>query len=367
MASKRRRKRAAGGNRRQRPGTSSPSSPSPPSLYIVSPTYDWLLFLGSPLIALAAGFFVSSSSFANADYEFHGFEVIGSELLMGILIQAHLVAVFFRSHGNPQIRKLHPIRFFVVPVALYLAMVTSNWIFVAVSVTTTFWDVYHSGMQTFGFGRIYDQKIGNDPLVGRYLDWALNILLYAGPIVGGATMMDHFEDFHEFADVGNVFFTRIPAMMEGIHGTLAVGILTAGFIFVLAYVLAYWRFQQQGYRVSWLKVWLYASTGITSIYAWGFNAFGEAFLIMNLFHAVQYFGIVWAREKSQMTNRLGVAQRSWGKPVALVVFLGLTGGFGYWVETIGTNAHEVWAITLVVSIMHFWYDGFIWSVRRKEV
>ncbi len=56
------------------------------------------------------------------------------------------------------------------------------------------------------------------------------------------------------------------------------------------------------------------STGLVSIYTWGFNTWGEAFFIMNVFHAVQYFGIV-----------------------------------------------------LVMSIMHFWYDGFIWSVQKKQV
>jgi len=29
---------------------------------------------------------------------------------------------------------------------------------------------------------------------------------------------------------------------------------------------------------------------------------------------------------------------------------------------------SAWAlsVTLVVSLMHFWHDGFVWSVRRKE-
>jgi len=26
----------------------------------------------------------------------------------------------------------------------------------------------------------------------------------------------------------------------------------------------------------------------------------------------------------------------------------------------------LWAITMVVSLMHFWYDAFVWSVRRAE-
>lgn len=28
---------------------------------------------------------------------------------------------------------------------------------------------------------------------------------------------------------------------------------------------------------------------------------------------------------------------------------------------------SLWAITLVISLMHFWYDGFVGSVRRSEM
>jgi hypothetical protein len=34
-------------------------------------------------------------------------------------------------------------------------------------------------------------------------------------------------------------------------------------------------------------------TGVCSIYAWGFNPFGLAFFIMNVFHAWQYFALIW--------------------------------------------------------------------------
>ena len=38
------------------------------------------------------------------------------------------------------------------------------------------------------------------------------------------------------------------------------------------------------------------------------------------------------------------------------------------IET-GSRANLEWAVAfaLVVTLMHFWYDGFIWSVRRREV
>lgn len=155
--------------------------------------------------------------------------------------------------------------------------------------------------------------------------------------------------------------------MEGIHGSLTLAVLIGGSLFLLGYVVTYWRLAKRGYRVAWLKVWIYASTGVTSIYAWGFNAFGEAFLIMNLFHAVQYFGIVWAREKNQIAERFRLSRVTFGKPLTLAVFLGLSRAYGYWVESMDTDIRTLWALTILISLLHFWYDGFIWSVRRREV
>lgn len=175
-----------------------------------------------------------------------------------------------------------------MPVLLYAAMVSSTWVLISVSVLATFWDVYHSALQTFGFAQIYDRKAGNDPTVGRRLDWHLNQLLYAGLILAGATMMDHIEDFDEYEEVGAIFFTSIPGFMDTNQSFFSWAILIGGGAFLVCYVWAQKQLQQQGHAVSLQKVYLLASTGAVSIFTWGFNSFGEAFFIMNLFHAVQY-------------------------------------------------------------------------------
>ena len=273
--------------RKLRKTTERDASPAP-SQYIVSPTYDCVFFLLPPTVALCLGVLISGSGFANQDFVFYDQDVTWSGLLIGIFIHAHLVAVFFRSHGNAAIRQLHPYRFLLVPVLLYVAMVSSLWVMISVSVLATFWDVYHSALQTFGFGRIYDRKTGNDPTVGRRLDWHLNHLLYAGPILAGATMMDHIRDFGEYDRVGATLFTSIPGFMEANQGYVSWVVLIAGGAFLVYYVWAQMRLRQQGYAVSLQKVYLLVSTGAVSIYTWGFNTFGEAFFIMNFFHALQY-------------------------------------------------------------------------------
>jgi hypothetical protein len=105
-----------------------PTAPAPvpaTSEYIVGPAYDCAFFLLPPTFALCLGILIADSGFANTDFAFYDHDVTWSGLLIGVIIHAHLFAVFFRSHGNTAIRTLHPYRFLLVPVVLYLAMVSS--------------------------------------------------------------------------------------------------------------------------------------------------------------------------------------------------------------------------------------------------
>lgn len=340
---------------------------TPRDSYIVSGAYDWAFLLLPPVLALIAGIALSGTSVADDEIIVWGQEGTYTSIFVQVVIQAHLVAVLFRSHGNPSVLRRFPLRFTVVPVALYLAILSSDWVLVSASVLATFWDVYHSGLQTFGLARIYDRNAGNDPALGRRLDWWLNHLLYAGPILAGATMLDHFEDFEQFDDVGATFFSDIPVLMTAHQGALAWALIGAGSAFLGYYVVAYWRLAKRGYRVSALKVYLLASTGLCSLYTWGFNSWGEAFFIMNLFHAVQYLALVWAMEGRRLGRSLGLSRRRGGMLLAWVGFLALTIGYGMWSHWLDAGIRTLWAITLVVSLAHFWYDGFIWSVRSKHV
>ena len=323
--------------------------------YIVGPLYDWVFFLGAPVLALVVGIAVAHTHLATDPL------VLGAErdtavgFFTGIIVHAHLVAVVFRSHANASIRRLHPVRFFIVPVVLWIAIVASPWLAIASTVVATFWDVWHSGAQTFGFARIYERNHGTPPELGRRLDFWANQLLYAGPILAGAVLMDHV---HSFDDL----WSAVPVYVEGHRQLLAVAVIAAGSVFVAFYVFAHVQFARAGHRPSWLKVWIVASTGLVSIYTWGFNSWGQAFLIMNLFHAVQYLALVWVKEGRRLCERAGVAP-----PIGLALYLGSLLGYGVAVEALDPGRTMLWAITIVVSLMHFWYDAFVWSVRRAEV
>ena len=42
-------------------------------------------------------------------------------------------------------------------------------------------------------------------------------------------------------------------------------------------------------------------------------------------------------------------------------------GLGFWAETSDADKFLLFNLVMVVAIMHFWYDGFIWSVRKGQI
>lgn len=345
-------------------GAVAAASGAPRGGYLVSRAYDWAFFLAPPLLALLVGIALSGTWLATERWTIATEEDTASGFCIGTIIHAHLVAVVFRSHGNPAIRRRYPLRFFAVPLALYAAIVASPWIAAATVVIATFWDVWHSGAQTFGFARIYERNHGTPPEVGRRLDFWLHQLMYAGPILAGASLMAHFDSFDSFEKVGDAFLASVPARVEGHARLLTYGVLAAGGAFLVIYVAFYLRLARRGYRPPWLKIWLCGTTALVSIYSWAFDTWGQAFLIMNLFHGVQYLAIVWAMEGERIAARLRLP----GRPrLALAVYLGGVLLYGFGVQVLDARVTVLWAITMVVSLMHFWYDAFVWSVRRAQV
>ena len=120
---------------------------------------------------------------------------------------------------------------------------------------------------------------------------------------------------------------------------------------------------RKGYRVSRQKVSLLCCTGITSIFAWGFLPPMAAFFVANFYHGLQYFGIVWAKEKTNIRKTFGLNTKNHGSKTALFLFCIVLIVLGLF-HVILSSLRIALALFTVVSLMHFWYDGFIWSVRK---
>ena len=337
--------------------------------FIVSKWYDIIWFIGAPSLALLVAVIFLNSSLTEitiTTQSDRGFGVI--DIFIGTFIMSHLFIVFFRSHGNSNIFALHPVRFVAIPILLIVSMTYSIWILVTVSVIAIWWDVYHSAQQTFGLGRIYDMRIGNDAQAGRRLDHLLNTIIYLGPILAGASLMDHVYYFQEFQMLGvQSIGTDLPSYIFNHRSALTKIVLVIGIPFILYYLYAYWQLYKQGYVFSINKVILMATTAFVSIFCWGFNTFGEAYFVMNFFHAWQYFAIVWAFEKKNITQLFGLSGVKNGQYFGLFIFVFIAIAYGLWATIHNNHTQFIHSLILTVSILHFWYDGFIWSVRKKQV
>ncbi len=347
------------------------------SSYIAGPIRDTIFLIAAPLVAILVFIPFKASPLLSFPLP-EGVTSIDDKSLaiafINVIIFSHLFIVFFRSHLNPKIFKFYKWRFTIVPLALFAAVSFSVWLLAIVAVIGIWWDVYHSSLQTFGIGRIYDARKGNDALMGRRLDWVLNLILYTGPILAGVSLVSHLminqEQLEQYLDLEKPFFEWVPATGE-YSQILTYSILTLCMLFFIYYFYAYWRLSQRGYKVSYQKVFLYAILALVSITCWGFNSFGEAFFVMNFFHAWQYFFIVWHMEQKNITSFFRLSKYRGGRQIALSIFI-LTGiSFGIWhtiyLDTLQLSTRMMASILLVVSIMHFWYDGFIWSVRKGQV
>jgi len=163
-----------------------------------------------------------------------------------------------------------------------------------------------------------------------------------------------------------LFSQKTPDFLLEHQAYIAAAILAVGVPFVLYYLYSYYRLQQKGYRVSWQKVWLLIIASTVSIYCWGFHSFIDAFWVMNFFHALQYFAIVIFAEKRNLSHLFRVESYSYGGVLAAFWVVCFSMLFGVWSVFFAEGGWPL-SLALTTSIMHFWYDGFVWSVAKKQV
>jgi hypothetical protein len=68
-----------------------------------------------------------------------------------------------------------------------------------------------------------------------------------------------------------------------------------------------------------------------------------------------------------MVNAFRRGSLAWSKPLAIPLFLDFAFAYGFWAEIYDGDSRWPLAVILMIAIMHFWHNGFVWSVRRKEV
>ncbi len=335
-------------------------------LTIGSPRFDAFLLWGCPLAATVFVWLWLAGASLLPDPARHSAVAL---LALGVVVLtfAHLIAVVPRAYLNREVFEANRQRLTVVPLLLIAALTLSPTLLVIGAVLAVFWDVHHSAMQTFGLARIYDMKAGNGPLELRRTDLRLNWALYVGPIAAGASLAEHLASLDALAPFGWANLAALPSVAHS-HALFVRETAIIAWLAIVGWAaIDYRAAMARGYRLPVTKAAAIASAGMVSIAAWGFTNPVAAFAIINLFHAVQYFALVWLKEGKRIhagTAKIGGDRLR--RRASLAVFLALCLGFGIAYQY-GQGVRWLGGLFVACSLLHFWYDSFVWSVRKKQV
>ena len=229
-------------------------------------------------------------------------------------------------------------------------------------------------MQTYGFVRIYDAKVGSLSASTRWLDWGMCLCWFAAAVVLNDNVLYQFlENFYE-SGVGPPSPQLIDALRSVITGaTAAVTVL-----FVLNFAVRYWR----GDHGSPIKVLLMISTFAAFWYsAATVTNIIVAYAFFELFHDVQYLTIVWAFNRSRVEKDKelqGFTRFLFQPRVALIgLYLLMIFAYGLFFAAGSPNtgnryeSNMIWQRLLMAgfvtsTLLHYYFDGFIWKLRETK-
>src|SRR5438034_8054288 len=336
-----------------------PASASRPKLWILDSWRDLILYVGTPLLLMPV-FALAQSRWSPQDI----YLFVAAFGAMG-----HHLPGMIRAYGDRALFERFKWRFILAPLFL-LAVCTAFfwWDLKGILLVVFFWGVWHGLMQTYGFCRIYDAKTGTFDALTRRLDFAMCVIWFATAVALSPYRLSDTLDMYYMS--GGPF---IPPQLlhQGQQLILGAAILVS--LFFGAHFVRTWV---AGHRPSPVKLALL----ITSIAFWWYcnNLVANILVgiaLFEVFHDVQYLSLVWIynRNRVEKDSNIGgfmrfVFRRS-GSLIGLYVGLVLAYcSVSYLNAHIGieTVKRVLTGVVTASTLLHFYYDGFIWKVRERS-
>jgi tetratricopeptide (TPR) repeat protein len=281
----------------------------------------------------------------------------------------HHLPGMIRAYGDRVLFQRFRWRFICAPIFLVaICAAFSLWDLKGIVLVAFVWGVWHGMMQTYGFCRIYDAKVGSFAEFTRRLDFAVCGIWFATAVLlSPQRMTDTLESYYS---AGGPFIP--PGLLRSAQqGLLALAVAISG-VFLVNFV---WMWKQ-GKRPSPVKLVLL----VTSISFWWYcNNIVASVLVgialFEVFHDVQYLSLVWIynRKRVESDSSIGGFMRFvFRRSGALVgVYIGLVlayGGLSLSKSYVGIDAVKriLTGVVTASALLHFYYDGFIWKVREKS-
>jgi len=341
------------------PAAPAPAAGRKPNLWILDSWRDLILYVCTPLLLVPI--FIGAQGVWAAEDIYLFVAAFGA---MG-----HHLPGMIRAYGDRALFQRFRWRFICAPIFLVVVCAAfSLWDLKGIVLVAFVWGVWHGMMQTYGFCRIYDAKVGSFAEATRRLDFALCGIWFATAVLlSPQRMTDTLEMYYS---AGGPFIP--PALLRTAQqGLLALAVAISG-VFLVNFV---WMWIQ-GKRPSPVKVVLL----VTSISFWWYcNNIVASVLVgialFEVFHDVQYLSLVWIynRKRVESDSSIGGFMRFvFRRSGALVgVYVGLVlayGGLSLSKSYVGIEAVKriLTGVVTASALLHFYYDGFIWKVREKS-
>src|SRR5947208_2185478 len=336
-----------------------PTSAPKPNIWILNSWRDLILYVATPLLLVPM--------FALAQTRFSAQDIYVFVAAFGAM--GHHLPGMIRAYGDRALFERFRWRFIFAPIFL-LAVCTAFtwWQLKGIILVVFFWGVWHGMMQTYGFCRIYDAKMGSFAALTRRLDFATCAIWFAAAVLlSSQRMTDTLETYYAS---GAPYIP--PSVLQSVQQLMLFTAIAVSVLFLINFA----RMWVAGKRPNPVKLallvtsivfWWYCNNGVTNILA--------GIALFEVFHDVQYLSLVWIynRNRVEKDSSIGgfmrfVFRRS-GSLMGLYVGLILAyGSVSYINAHIGMDTVKriLTGVVTASTLLHFYYDGFIWKVRERS-
>ncbi|MFN2542929.1 MAG: tetratricopeptide repeat protein [Chthoniobacterales bacterium] len=336
-----------------------PAAARKSALWILDSWRDLVLYVCTPLLIIPI-FLVAQTRWGPEDI----YLFVAAFGAMG-----HHLPGMIRAYGDRALFKRFKWRFIFAPVFLIAVCATFFfWDLKGIVLVTFIWGVWHGMMQTYGFCRIYDAKVGSFASLTRRLDFALCAVWFiTAVLLSPQRMTDTLDSYYS---AGGPFISP-DLFRAGQQAALTFALIISA-LFLANFV---WMWSS-GKRPNPVKLALL----VTSIAFWWYcNNIVASVLVgvalFEVFHDVQYLSLVWIYNRKRVeadSSISGFMRFVFRRSGSLVgVYIGLVlayGALGYFKSSIGVDSLKriLTGVVTASALLHFYYDGFIWKVREKS-
>ena len=289
-----------------------------------------------------------------------------SLIVAAFFATGHHLPGLIRAYGDRELFARFRWRFLLAPPIVFLAYFPLyTYHFSLYRIIILVWATWHGLMQLYGFVRIYDAKAGSISLSTAYWDWLLCLCAFVTPQLLRPEQLSSM--------LGHWYAAGGPLVSSYTVAAVRWSALAASAVVLVGFTVNFAMRRRIGPKPSYLKllmlvsgigIWWYAMLGVDNL------LIGVA--LFDICHDIQYLAIVWLINcrRADANADLGWFMKYIFRRGMILLYLGLITAYGAIAFTgqqvlDGTVQRIFYGILFTSTILHYYYDGFIWKVRES--